>query len=73
MALTYATFTVIMGQPLSASIVFSSMAIFEQLRDVIHTALIFIPVVIQAKVSLERLTGFLNDVSYLVSSAVPRY
>ena len=68
MVLTYATFAVIMGQPLSASIVFSSMAVFEQLREVVHVGFYFVPVLIQAKVSLERLTGFLNDVGPQVSA-----
>ena len=70
MVLTYATFAVIMGRPLSASIVFSSMAVFEQLREVVHVGFYFVPVLIQAKVSLERLTGFLNDVSPTVSAGL---
>jgi len=71
MAATYTTFTVVMGQALSASVVFSSMAVFEQLRDVLHTAFYFVPVCIQAKVSLERLTGFLNDVRLPRIDTVP--
>jgi len=64
MLLTYATFAVVMGQPLSASIVFPSMVVFVQLREVVHIAFHFVPVTIQAKISLERLTDFLNDVSW---------
>jgi len=47
----------------SASRVFSSMAVFDMLRDQLHIVLWGASATIQGKVSLDRLTEFLNEVS----------
>lgn len=60
MIATYATFTVVMRRELTASIVFSSMALFEMLRNQLETAGFCIPLVVQVKVSLDRLNEFLH-------------
>ena len=62
MMVTYSTYTLILGNVLSASVVFSSMAVFEMLRDQLHITFYTVPVIIQAKVSLDRLTSYLNNV-----------
>jgi len=49
----------------SASRVFSSMAVFDMLRDQLHIVLWGASATIQGKVSLDRLTEFLNEVSNL--------
>lgn len=36
MMVTYTTYTLVLGNALSASVVFSSMAVFEMLRDQLH-------------------------------------
>ena len=59
---TYGTYTLIMGKPLTASAVFSSMTVFEMLRDQLHITFWMVPILVQAKVSLERLSDFLNNV-----------
>jgi hypothetical protein len=58
----YGTFTVIMKRELTPSIVFSSMAVFDLLRDQLHTIFFMVPYFIQAKVSLDRVTDFLQNV-----------
>ncbi|KZV98610.1 P-loop containing nucleoside triphosphate hydrolase protein [Exidia glandulosa HHB12029] len=65
MMVTYATYTLILGNALSASVVFSSMAVFEMLRDQLHIAFHVIPACVHAKVSLDRLTDFLNNTELL--------
>ncbi|TCD71270.1 hypothetical protein EIP91_011749 [Steccherinum ochraceum] len=62
---TYATYTVIMKGTLTASKVFASMAIFEIVQE--HFAGIFylLPQIIQAKVSLDRMSEFLDDTELL--------
>ncbi|EJD52269.1 P-loop containing nucleoside triphosphate hydrolase protein, partial [Auricularia subglabra TFB-10046 SS5] len=65
MIAAYATYTLALGQELSASRVFSSMVVFELLRDQFRIAGFSIPVVIQAKVSLDRLSDFLHSTELL--------
>ncbi|EJD51853.1 ATP-binding cassette transporter [Auricularia subglabra TFB-10046 SS5] len=65
MMVTYTTYTLVLGHTLSASVVFSSMAVFEMLRDQLHITFYTIPTIIQAKVSLDRLTTYLNDTETL--------
>ncbi|KZV96966.1 P-loop containing nucleoside triphosphate hydrolase protein [Exidia glandulosa HHB12029] len=65
MIATYATFTLVMRRELSASIVFSSMALFEMLRNQLETAGFCIPLVVQVKVSLDRLSEFLSTTPLL--------
>ncbi|KAH7922933.1 hypothetical protein BV22DRAFT_1197033 [Leucogyrophana mollusca] len=62
---TYTTYTLVMGQNLSASKVFSSMSIFDILRDQLHTVFYMVPKMVQAKVSLDRVNGFLVDTELL--------
>ncbi|EJD51854.1 hypothetical protein AURDEDRAFT_82731 [Auricularia subglabra TFB-10046 SS5] len=62
---TYATYTLVLGGALSASVVFSSMAVFEMLRDQLHITVYTLPAIINAKVSLDRLTDFLNNTELL--------
>ncbi|KAI9056609.1 P-loop containing nucleoside triphosphate hydrolase protein [Trametes sanguinea] len=58
---TFFTYTVIMKEELTASRVFSSMAVFEMLRLDLHSSFSVIPQLIQAKVSLERISDFLRN------------
>ncbi|EMD41585.1 hypothetical protein CERSUDRAFT_110141 [Gelatoporia subvermispora B] len=66
---TFFTYTVIMKQELSASKIFSSMAVFEMLRECLFVTTDFIPLTIQAKVSLERVHDFLYKTELLDSFA----
>ncbi|KAF8845471.1 hypothetical protein BDN67DRAFT_993677 [Paxillus ammoniavirescens] len=61
----YSTYTVIMGKELTASRVFSSMTIFDILRDQLHTIFWMLPSIIQAKVSLDRVNDFLKNTELL--------
>ncbi|KDQ20385.1 hypothetical protein BOTBODRAFT_305749 [Botryobasidium botryosum FD-172 SS1] len=65
MVLTFATFTLIMKQDLTASKVFSAMAIFDLLRDQLHGVFWIIPMVIQGKVSLDRVNDFIYNTELL--------
>ncbi|KAH9854915.1 multidrug resistance-associated ABC transporter [Lenzites betulinus] len=65
MVATFITYTVIMGKELTASRVFSSMSVFDVLRDQLHTVFSLLPQMIQAKVSLDRITEFLHDTELL--------
>jgi ABC-type multidrug transport system fused ATPase/permease subunit len=65
MVATYLTFTVIMKQPLSASLVFSTMSVFDVLRGQLFMILQGTPMFIQAKVSLDRVDDFLHDTELL--------
>ncbi|PIL37563.1 ATP-binding cassette transporter [Ganoderma sinense ZZ0214-1] len=65
MIVTFTTYTVIMGEVLTASRVFSSMAVFDILRDQLHMIFGFTPSIIQAKVSLDRVSEFLNNTELL--------
>ncbi|CAL1696193.1 unnamed protein product [Somion occarium] len=65
MVATYATFTMIAKEQLTASIVFSSMVVFDILRENLHTIFGMIPMLIQAKVSLDRANDFLYETELL--------
>ncbi|CCM01503.1 uncharacterized protein FIBRA_03559 [Fibroporia radiculosa] len=65
MIVTYVTFTLIMKKELTASVVFSSMAVFDMLRQTLHGVFGFLPAVIRAKVSLDRVTEFLHKTELL--------
>ncbi|VDC01970.1 unnamed protein product [Peniophora sp. CBMAI 1063] len=54
------TFTVIMKQQLTPSIVFSAIPVFELIRNELHYIFALVPKMIQANVSLERLGSFLH-------------
>ncbi|KAJ7469587.1 hypothetical protein FB451DRAFT_1368560 [Mycena latifolia] len=66
MIVTYGTYwtkysTLIMGQPLNASKVFSSMTVFDILRDNIQEVTAWLNRVATAKVSLDRVDEFLKE------------
>ncbi|EJC98975.1 multidrug resistance-associated ABC transporter [Fomitiporia mediterranea MF3/22] len=67
MVTTFATYTLVMKRELTASAVFSSMAVFtiltEQMREVFRR----IPHSVQAKVSLERVAEYLEETELLDS------
>ncbi|KAJ6504343.1 hypothetical protein C8R47DRAFT_1316459 [Mycena vitilis] len=71
MLTTYATYvseaTVIMKQELSAAKVFSSMAVFDLLRDQLAYIMLWVSTVIKGKVSLNRLNDFLQNTDLLDS------
>lgn len=69
MMASYMTFTLIMGQNLTASKVFSSMTIFDILRDQLNMVFFSIPRFTQAKVSLDRVNSFLTDTELLDAHA----
>ncbi|KIY46182.1 P-loop containing nucleoside triphosphate hydrolase protein [Fistulina hepatica ATCC 64428] len=57
--------TVIMKQPLNASIVFSSMTVFDMLRGQLHMGFAYFSMMITAKVSLDRVDSFLRETELL--------
>ncbi|KAF8513392.1 hypothetical protein JB92DRAFT_3116459 [Gautieria morchelliformis] len=65
MLVTFTCYTTIQGQVLAASKVFSSMAVFDLMRDTLFTTFYFIPVIINAKVSLGRINDFLLNAELL--------
>ncbi|KAH9940070.1 uncharacterized protein BXZ73DRAFT_99070 [Epithele typhae] len=65
MIVTYSTYTLIMGRELTASRVFSSMSVFDIIRNQLHTTFDMIPQMITAKVSLDRVSAFLDDTELL--------
>ncbi|KAI0655828.1 P-loop containing nucleoside triphosphate hydrolase protein [Cubamyces menziesii] len=56
---TFFTYTVFMKKQLTASRVFSSMAVFDMLRIDIHASFFIVPMLVNAKVSFERIADFL--------------
>ncbi|TCD61149.1 hypothetical protein EIP91_008843 [Steccherinum ochraceum] len=62
---TYATYTIVMKGTLTASKVFASMAIFQLVQELFSFAFRQIPLLLQAKVSLDRMSEFLNDTELL--------
>ncbi|KAH7913221.1 hypothetical protein BJ138DRAFT_1059515 [Hygrophoropsis aurantiaca] len=62
---TYSTYTLIMGQSLSAAKVFSSISIFDILRGQLNRVFYMIPRLVQAKVSIDRLNNFLSETELL--------
>ncbi|KAI0325198.1 P-loop containing nucleoside triphosphate hydrolase protein [Cubamyces sp. BRFM 1775] len=56
---TFFTYTVIMKRQLTASRVFSSMAVFDMLRNDMYAVFSMVPSLVDAKVSLERIADFL--------------
>ncbi|KAH7930578.1 P-loop containing nucleoside triphosphate hydrolase protein [Leucogyrophana mollusca] len=61
MLTTYTTFTIFMKQELSASLVFSSMAIFDILQSQLHVVSWSIPRILQGRVALDRVNDFLRN------------
>ncbi|KAF8157929.1 multidrug resistance-associated ABC transporter [Crassisporium funariophilum] len=69
MLATYATYTVVMKQQLNASKIFSSMTVFSMLRMQLFRITWQMTQMIQGKVSLDRLTDFLQNTELLDSFA----
>ncbi|PPQ73485.1 hypothetical protein CVT26_010187 [Gymnopilus dilepis] len=65
MLVTYATYTVIMKESLNASKVFSSMAVFAILQNLLHRTSWMVVQTMKGKVSLERIGEFLNKTELL--------
>ncbi|KAF9522597.1 multidrug resistance-associated ABC transporter [Crepidotus variabilis] len=61
MLVTYSCFTMIAKQPLTPSIIFSSMAVFDVVRNVLYRTSWIFSMTIRGKVSLERISKFLNE------------
>ncbi|TFY61104.1 hypothetical protein EVG20_g7183 [Dentipellis fragilis] len=72
MVVTFATYTLIMKQELKPSTVFSSMAVFDLLRDQLGMILRFTSAIIQAKVSVDRVSDFLRNSELLDSFALQK-
>ncbi|CAK5284005.1 unnamed protein product [Mycena citricolor] len=67
MVATYSTYTLIMKQPLNASKVFSSMTVFDLLRDNIAQITGWLNNLMSGKVSLDRMNDFLKNTELLDS------
>ncbi|PPR03510.1 hypothetical protein CVT24_006998 [Panaeolus cyanescens] len=65
MVVTYATYTLIMKKNLSASIVFTSMAVFDRIREKLQWSSTVFAQTITGKVSLERVQDFLRNTDLL--------
>lgn len=65
MLVTYATYTVVMGETLDASKVFSSMTIFDMFAGQLSRSLRFLNICAVGKVSLDRLTDFMQNTELL--------
>ncbi|KAH9939279.1 uncharacterized protein BXZ73DRAFT_99483 [Epithele typhae] len=67
MILTYSTYTLVMGEVLTASHDFahSSCIVFDSLRGLMMMTFMYMPRVVQAKVSLDRVGNFLYDTELL--------
>ncbi|KAL7281057.1 hypothetical protein ACG7TL_004359 [Trametes sanguinea] len=65
MATTFATYTIIMKGELTASKLFSSNAAFSLIQQQMHMIFYYIPTLIQARVSLDRINGFLHETELL--------
>ncbi|CAE6479744.1 unnamed protein product [Rhizoctonia solani] len=67
MLVTYASHTLIFKQQLDAATVFSSIGVFDVLRNQLHMLFWHIPMTIQAKVSLDRINDFIQNTELLDS------
>ncbi|EPT00314.1 hypothetical protein FOMPIDRAFT_1023884 [Fomitopsis schrenkii] len=65
MITTYATYTMIMKRDLTASAVFSSISVFDTFSHLMHMVFGFTPMLIRAKVSLDRVNDFLHKTELL--------
>ncbi|KAI0693031.1 hypothetical protein BC835DRAFT_1520746 [Cytidiella melzeri] len=65
MVVTYAVYTLVHRKPLTASIVFSSMTAFNMIQAQVYQVSGFLPMQIQANVSLGRVAEFLRDTELL--------
>ncbi|KAF8594046.1 hypothetical protein BDV93DRAFT_529547 [Ceratobasidium sp. AG-I] len=65
MIATFASYTLWLGNPLDASTVFSSIGVFDLFRAQLQMLFRHIPLIIQAKVSLDRADEFLHETELL--------
>ncbi|KAI0328372.1 multidrug resistance-associated ABC transporter [Cubamyces sp. BRFM 1775] len=65
MVVTFATYTVVMKGELTASKLFSSNAAFLIIQQQLHAIFFQIPVLTQARVSLDRINSFLHETELL--------
>ncbi|KZV74802.1 P-loop containing nucleoside triphosphate hydrolase protein [Peniophora sp. CONT] len=65
LAATYAVFSLVMKRQLTPAIIFSSMAVFDLLRDQLRLAAMLLPTIVDAKVSLDRVTEFFQHAELL--------
>ncbi|KAI0819312.1 multidrug resistance-associated ABC transporter [Trametes gibbosa] len=65
MAVTFGFYTAVMGQELTASKLFSSNAAFILIQTEMHTIFFVIPILTQARVSLDRINDFLHQTELL--------
>ncbi|KZV72448.1 P-loop containing nucleoside triphosphate hydrolase protein [Peniophora sp. CONT] len=63
---TYAVYTLVMRRELTPSVVFPSITLFDMLRNQLGSIIGSLPDIIQAKVSLDRLTEFLHSADGLL-------
>jgi hypothetical protein len=54
-----------MKRELTASIVFSSMTVFDMLQQLLHVAVYFVNNLVNGRVSIDRINDFLQNVSHL--------
>ncbi|KAH9894788.1 multidrug resistance-associated ABC transporter [Cubamyces lactineus] len=71
MVVTFATYTVLMKGELTASKLFSSNAAFLIIQQQMHAIFFQIPVLTQARVSLDRINNFLHETELLDEFARP--
>ncbi|KAJ9125510.1 hypothetical protein QFC22_000471 [Naganishia vaughanmartiniae] len=62
---TFMLYTVVQKRALTAGKVFSSIAVFDLIREQLHQVTWFVTCVIQGKVSIERVDDFLNKTELL--------
>ncbi|KDR83062.1 hypothetical protein GALMADRAFT_57261 [Galerina marginata CBS 339.88] len=67
MLVTYGTYTFVMGEALSASKVFSTMAVFEIVRGLLRRTSFLFNLSVKGKVSLDRVSQFLLETELLDS------
>ncbi|KAF8515057.1 hypothetical protein BU17DRAFT_76921 [Hysterangium stoloniferum] len=65
MVTSFACYTMIQNQALTAATVFTSIAVFDQLRDSMFNIFFWLPIMITAKVSLTRINDFLQKTPLL--------
>ncbi|KAI8994066.1 multidrug resistance-associated ABC transporter [Trametes punicea] len=71
MAVTFATYTVLMKGELTASKLFSSNAAFMLIQQRMHLIFFQLPALTQARVSLDRIDSFLHETELLDEFSVP--
>ncbi|KAI0068112.1 P-loop containing nucleoside triphosphate hydrolase protein [Artomyces pyxidatus] len=71
MIATFGTYTGIMKQSLKPSVVFSSLAVFDMMKEQLRYMIFFLPWMIQAKVAADRVDDFLKNTELLDEFAGP--